>query len=201
MGKKSKEPMWSLKDQQLWDLTTQSVTPLKRGKKSPSSTSIKTTVTKKRGEGTTEHKVTPFGKNPNLSKIAGAYRNENLSFQSPFHTDFPGIIEKSVLKKIRRNRMPVEAVLDLHGLTEAQAHRSVIKFVMNSVSHGHRTIMVITGKGLKYNDFGQLVYKGILRRLISIWLNQPPLKSHISGISQAAPHHGGAGALYVRLKY
>ena len=58
------------------------------------------------------------------------------------------------------------------------------------VSHG----LVITGKGRSKGS------EGILRRMVPIWLNQPELKILVSGWDEASIHHGGAGALYVRLK-
>jgi hypothetical protein len=41
---------------------------------------------------------------------------------------------------------------------------------------------------------------GVLRRLVPHWLREPDLRSTVLGFEEAGPGHGGAGALYVRLR-
>ena len=40
----------------------------------------------------------------------------------------------------------------------------------------------------------------MLRRLVPHWLREPDLRSTVLGFEEAGPGHGGAGALYVRLR-
>jgi DNA-nicking Smr family endonuclease len=42
--------------------------------------------------------------------------------------------------------------------------------------------------------------RGILRRAVPRWLNEPDLRPLILGFAQAQPAHGGAGAFYVLLR-
>ncbi len=42
--------------------------------------------------------------------------------------------------------------------------------------------------------------RGILRRLVPHWLGLPDLRSLVIGFEEASAHHGGSGALYVRLR-
>ena len=58
---------------------------------------------------------------------------------------------------------------------------------------------VVTGKGgPTYDDaFSE---RGVLRRSVPHWLRAPELRTVVLGFEEAARHHGGAGALYVRLR-
>jgi DNA-nicking Smr family endonuclease len=40
----------------------------------------------------------------------------------------------------------------------------------------------------------------VLRRVVPHWLRLPELRALVLGFEEAAPQHGGAGALYVRLR-
>jgi|TARA_Y100000294_G_scaffold153626_1_gene152684 DNA-nicking Smr family endonuclease len=91
--------------------------------------------------------------------------------------------------------MDIEATLDLHGLTQAEAHRALGAFLRGSRSAGKRTVLVITGKGgVKGSE------RGVLRDAVPRWLNEGPNRRMIRGFSFAAPKDGGQGALYVLLK-
>ena len=51
---------------------------------------------------------------------------------------------------------------------------------------------MITGKGSEG--------KGVLRRLVPLWLKTPPLSGLVLALSQARQADGGGGALYVMLR-
>jgi DNA-nicking Smr family endonuclease len=40
----------------------------------------------------------------------------------------------------------------------------------------------------------------VLRRVVPHWLRLAEARPFVLGFEEAAPHHGGAGALYVRLR-
>jgi DNA-nicking Smr family endonuclease len=42
--------------------------------------------------------------------------------------------------------------------------------------------------------------RGILRRMVPTWLAAPDMRAVVIGFDEAGPGHGGAGALYVRLR-
>ncbi|MCF6302619.1 MAG: Smr/MutS family protein, partial [Devosiaceae bacterium] len=63
-----------------------------------------------------------------------------------------------------------------------------------------RTLLIITGKGLKKTGFGQIEQRGVLRHMLPVWLKEPQLAPLIAGFETSARHHGGEGAYYVRLK-
>lgn len=112
------------------------------------------------------------------------------------HGEAPGL-EKRTKTRMRRGQMDIEATLDLHGMTQAEAHRALGAFLHGSQSAGRRTVRVITGKG-GGKDSGS--GRGVLRDAVPRWLNEGPNRRMIRGFSHAAPKDGGQGALYVLLK-
>jgi DNA-nicking Smr family endonuclease len=104
-------------------------------------------------------------------------------------------LDKRTAQRLRRGQLAIEARLDLHHMTQAEAHQALIGFIEDSVAAGRRTVLVITGKGLK--PTGEV---GVLRTRVPHWLNQPAVRSRIVAFCEAAPKDGGAGALYLRLK-
>jgi DNA-nicking Smr family endonuclease len=109
-------------------------------------------------------------------------------------------LEPGLARKLARGRAAVEARLDLHGLRQPEAHRRLIAFLAAAQTRGDRVVLVITGKGAPGADAASFDARGVLRRLVPIWLEDPALRPLVIGFSPAAPGHGGAGALYVRLR-
>jgi DNA-nicking Smr family endonuclease len=113
-----------------------------------------------------------------------------------------GVIEPKLRQKLGRGRVPIEGTLDLHGMRQDEAFAALSRYVGARSARGDRTILVITGKGLKKldGDPTNIVERGVLRTMLPIWLNSPELKPLVVGWDQAAQGHGGAGAWYVRLR-
>jgi DNA-nicking Smr family endonuclease len=103
--------------------------------------------------------------------------------------------EKSRLAK---GRHPIDARLDLHGMTQARAHQRLIAFLRQAHGDGCVFVLVITGKG-KASAVSDSE-RGVLRRQVPLWLDLPELRSLVVGFEQAHIGHGGEGALYVRLR-
>ena len=101
-------------------------------------------------------------------------------------------IEPNRRHRIARAREEITARLDLHGLTQDNAKAVLEGFLHRAYAEGSRAVLVITGKGVQGD--------GILKRMTPQWLGAPHLSHIVAGISDAARHHGGAGALYVALK-
>lgn len=98
----------------------------------------------------------------------------------------------------------VDARLDLHGLTQAAAHRRLRLFLMEAQAVGHSVVLVITGKGdpdrlMAHGPaFGE--GRGVLKRAVPLWLAEPDLRGVVVGFESAGRRHGGEGALYVRIR-
>ena len=103
-------------------------------------------------------------------------------------------VDRRTTERLRRGKLTVEAVLDLHGHTQDQAHQALERFVADSATAGRRCVLVITGKGAVSTG------GGVLRRQVPIWLNAPALRPHILSLMPAQPQHGGTGAIYVLLR-
>ena len=104
-------------------------------------------------------------------------------------------------KAMRRGKLAPEARLDLHGLTLAEAHPELIRFVLNAQSAGMRLVLVITGKGKDRDRGGPIPTRfGALRHQVPHWLALPPLGPVVLQIAEAHLRHGGGGAYYVYLR-
>jgi DNA-nicking Smr family endonuclease len=129
-------------------------------------------------------------------------------FLPPYQAPAPGrafpekAVDPAIHKKVRRGRIDIDGTIDLHDMTQAQAREALFRYVTTRAARGDRTILVITGKGLKTdNDYiASMSQRGILRTMLPIWLSEPGVAHLISGWSMAARGHGGEGAWYVRLR-
>lgn len=117
---------------------------------------------------------------------------------SPVGRPQPGL-DKRTAQRLRKGERAPDARVDLHGMTADRAHGVCIRFLANSISQGHRVVLVITGKGGRERD-GFATGRGVLRQSLPGWLQATPLAHCIVGIYEAHQRHGGAGAFYVYLK-
>ena len=104
-------------------------------------------------------------------------------------------------QKMTRGKLAPEARIDLHGMTLAEAHPELIRFILNAQSDGLRLVLVITGKG-KGKGVADPVPRpiGALRHQVPHWLRLPPLALSVQQVSEAHLKHGGSGAFYVYLR-
>lgn len=114
--------------------------------------------------------------------------------RSPTPRQQPHPIEKPVIRKLARGRLPIDARIDLHGLTQSEAHNLLFGFLARAHERGLRHVLVITGKGASRGS------EGALKRAVPVWLSKPEFRFLISGHEEAARSHGGEGALYIRLR-
>jgi DNA-nicking Smr family endonuclease len=103
--------------------------------------------------------------------------------------------------KMTRGKLQPEARIDLHGMTLAEAHPELIRFILNAQSAGLRLVLVITGKGKRRDDTGPIPQRmGALRHQVPHWLHLSPLGPAVLQVSEAHLKHGGGGAYYVYLR-
>ncbi|HET7885340.1 MAG TPA: Smr/MutS family protein [Bradyrhizobium sp.] len=98
--------------------------------------------------------------------------------------------------QLSKGKKEIEARLDLHGMTQARAHRALSGFLHRAHGDGLTFVLVITGKG----KLGAESERGVLRRQVPQWLSQPEFRTLVVGFEEAHIGHGGAGALYVRIR-
>ena len=95
--------------------------------------------------------------------------------------------------RVARGKQAIDGRLDLHGLTQSEAHSALLHFLRNAIARDARLVLVITGKGRGPEP-------GVLRRHVPQWLGLPEFRSLVIGFEDAHVAHGGEGALYVRLR-
>lgn len=109
----------------------------------------------------------------------------------------PGGIDRRTADRLRRGKLPIEGVLDLHGLRQDEAQVQLTDFLTRAHRSGRRCVLVITGKGQR----GDTAHEGgILRRMLPVWLARAPLADKILLHSPAQPKDGGSGAFYILLR-
>jgi DNA-nicking Smr family endonuclease len=102
--------------------------------------------------------------------------------------------DKPTRSKLAAGKLPIEGRVDLHGLTQDQAYSLLLSFLARAHAGGVRYVLVITGKGSSNGG------EGVLRRAVPGWLATQPFRPYVGSHDHAARNHGGAGALYVRLR-
>ena len=102
-------------------------------------------------------------------------------------------------QRVARGREPIDARLDLHGMTQKEAHAALLRFLRRAQADGARIALVVTGKGNRKGEH-QGAERGVLRRQVPMWLALPEFRLLVVGFEDAHVGHGGEGALYVRLR-
>jgi DNA-nicking Smr family endonuclease len=101
-------------------------------------------------------------------------------------------------QRIARGSRSIDGRLDLHGMTQAEAHDALFGFIRAKQARGGKLVLVITGKGARGGDDGG--GRGVLKRVVPLWLGLPEFRGLVLGFESAAIGHGGEGALYVSLR-
>jgi DNA-nicking Smr family endonuclease len=116
-------------------------------------------------------------------------------------------LDGATARRLREGKVDPEARLDLHGLTQVQAHARLVTFLHRARDRGLRCVLVITGKGsaarspdASHADWMHDTSLGVLRALVPRWLREGDLQSLVRGHVEAHVRHGGAGAIYVYLR-
>ena len=97
--------------------------------------------------------------------------------------------------RLSKGRSEIDARLDLHGMTQTRAHRTLLGFLQRAHHDGLTFVLVITGKGVAGDT-----ERGVLRRHVPQWLALPEFRTLVVGFEEAHIGHGGEGALYVRIR-
>lgn len=173
----------------LWDGVTRAVTPLKRRK-----------AAQPRGD------APSAGEKPKANKAKTPSATVPPA-PRPLRAAPPPLapLGRRMKQKVARGAAPIDGRIDLHGMTQSEAHDALTRFLLSRQRQGARLVLVITGKG-RQDDRRDLAersetrHRGVLNRQVPLWLESPELRPLVVGFETASAGHGGAGALYVRMR-
>jgi DNA-nicking Smr family endonuclease len=115
---------------------------------------------------------------------------------SPAEKKSPPPLGRRMKQRVARGKDEIDGRLDLHGLTQSEAHAALLRFLRTASLRGARLVLVITGKGARAAE-GE---RGVLKRQVPHWLGLPEFRALVIGFEDAHIAHGGEGALYVRVR-
>lgn len=180
----------------IWQLSVRDVTPLSRSKS-----------TVARGKSQKSGHPPDKTASPVPAASSAVKKKSKIVARSLEKGLLPPLVESKnqhePLASRRRERIKIEARIDLHGLTQDAAHSALSRFLAACQAKDLRLVLVITGKGLEENEnpgHWAAPRSGVLRRLVPEWLRTGTLARIVGEVRTAGPRHGGEGALYVRLK-
>jgi DNA-nicking Smr family endonuclease len=177
-------------EQTLWDGFTRAITPLRPKAKSPKRPAAPI-AEPRAGKAKAKVAARPVAKVPPPSPV-----------QSPPTPSPPPLapLGRRMKQRVARGREPIDARIDLHGMTQAQAHAALLRFLHRAQADGIRTVLIVTGKGSRQTPDGAERERGVLKRQVPLWLALPEFRPLIVGFDDAHVGHGGEGARYVRLR-
>jgi len=117
-----------------------------------------------------------------------------------------GGLDGRTKERLTRGEVAPDAKLDLHGMTEAAAHRALSLFLHSAARRGDRLVLVVTGKGAARPPDAPFDLelggrsRGVLKAMVPRWLGETALARLVAALSPAHRRHGGDGALYVYLR-
>ena len=159
----------------LWSAVTRSIAPMRAGAAAPEEDAVEA--------------VRPAAPKPAAAPLARPLAQEPIP--PPLSP-----LGRRMRSRVARGKEDIDGRLDLHGLTQSEAHAALLRFLRQAGGRGARLVLVITGKGARGGE-GE---RGVLRRQVPQWLRLPEFRALVIGFEQAHVAHGGEGALYVRVR-
>lgn len=101
-------------------------------------------------------------------------------------------VGKRTMRKLARGRFSVQAEIDLHGMTVAEAKPRLTDFIENCARQHLLCVRVVHGKGLGSGDRGP-----VLKNSVNRWLRK---WDTVLAFVSARQVDGGSGAVYVLLQ-
>lgn len=102
-------------------------------------------------------------------------------------------------RRLTRGTVEPDATVDLHGHTLRSAHGVLDRALDRSIARGDRVVLLITGKPPR-PDSERPHARGAIRSAVGDWFRASRHAGAIAAVRNAAPRHGGAGALYIVLR-
>jgi len=116
---------------------------------------------------------------------------EDVETGEEIHFRRPGLQTRQY-QKLRRGHFTIEAELDLHGMTIADAREALSRFLLDVRRRRRSCVRIIHGKGRGSKDG-----KPVLKLKLQGWLRQ---RDEVLAYCSARPRDGGTGAVYVLVR-
>jgi DNA-nicking Smr family endonuclease len=97
------------------------------------------------------------------------------------------------LQKKRLAIAPIDAKIDLHGLTQAEAYIKLKNFLEQSYAQNKKHALIVTGKG-------PIDTPGVIKLAVPRWLQYTEVSKYVLSYTTAKPNFGGEGAISVILR-
>jgi DNA-nicking Smr family endonuclease len=101
-------------------------------------------------------------------------------------------VGRRTMRKLARGRFSVQAEIDLHGMTVAEAKPRLADFIDHCARQGLLCVRVVHGKGLGSGQRGP-----VLKNSVNAWLRK---WDTVLAFTSARQVDGGTGAVYVLLQ-
>lgn len=101
-------------------------------------------------------------------------------------------VGRTTMRMLSRGSYAIQAEIDLHGMTLAEARPRLEAFVRRCASNNKSCIRIVHGKGLGSGDRGP-----VLKNAVNRWLRRWDV---VLAFTSARQVDGGTGALYVLLQ-
>jgi DNA-nicking Smr family endonuclease len=139
----------------------------------------------------------PMSETPAVRTLASPRPIPSITVPKPSKPAVPPLapLGRRERSRLSKGRNQIDARLDLHGMTQTRAHRTLLGFLQRAHHDGLTFVLVITGKGAPGDT-----ERGVLRRQVPQWLSLPEFRTLVVGFEEAHIGHGGGGALYVRIR-
>lgn len=96
------------------------------------------------------------------------------------------------IRQLKRHDIPIEASIDLHGMTLERAHKALMSFIKKSITNELHCLEIVTGKGDPLKGTGKI------RREVPLWLQEITIKSHILHVEESHITRGGSYLVLLR---
>lgn len=103
----------------------------------------------------------------------------------------PGV-SRTTMRLLARGSYAIQAEIDLHGMTVAEARPQLVKFMERCAKNGKHCIRIVHGKGLGSGERGP-----VLKSAVNRWLRKWDC---VLAFVSARQVDGGTGAVYVLLQ-
>ena len=101
-------------------------------------------------------------------------------------------VQKRKLRELRRGRLKIADILDLHGYTQVSTPAAITNFIASCSNSDNQCVMIITGKGRNSPDRVSVVRATALETL----RKHPRVLAYCC----SQPADGGHGAFYILLR-